>query len=385
MYVKIMEKDYYSDTVGLKPKWTVEKYSKKFIADKEYWDYLSKKRKNYLIKELKYNLKRTKYKYYLFIKYHEKTLTVKNYQSLKKIEKLRKELLFKNYNFKKGKVETKGIVIKECIKHINIKRENPVVTQEKERERLLHHTYISNIIHKFSLNNYYILNLGLKELTFNKLYYQPFIDKKSINKYIIEEKRAMFYKNIKERITFKEDLILYKAIKEKMKKIKIVKNTNKHQVDYSNTNKKLYEKIFSYLKIEKGKKKINNLFKFFKIKEKRDNKSVNKFLKNIRNDIRIKGKINILSSFHDSNDNIKNNENFSKIKKKLFFAFSTYIEKEKLEKIDNKVLFNTVNKYNEEKTKANWKNEFRDVLILKEKKENMKIGGGPDLSRRQKK
>ncbi len=44
-----------------------------------------------------------------------------------------------------------------------------VVTQEKEKERALHRTVISSILYKFSLNNYYRLNLLLKDLTFNQL------------------------------------------------------------------------------------------------------------------------------------------------------------------------------------------------------------------------
>ncbi len=60
--------------------------------------------------------------------------------------------------------------------------------RKKEKERALHRTVISSILYKFSLNNYYRLNLLLKDLTFNQLYYQPFIDKKSIQKHVLEEK-----------------------------------------------------------------------------------------------------------------------------------------------------------------------------------------------------
>jgi hypothetical protein len=53
--------------------------------------------------------------------------------------------------------------------------------------------------------------------------------------------------------------------------------------------------------------------------------------------------------------------------------------------MDNQLLYNTVKKYNEEKTKIGWKNEFSDSLILKEKKENLTMLDSPDLSRRNKK
>jgi hypothetical protein len=56
-----------------------------------------------------------------------------------------------------------------------------------------------------------------------------------------------------------------------------------------------------------------------------------------------------------------------------------------LEKMDNQLLYNTVKKYNEEKTKSGWKHEFTDHYILKENKENLKFSDSPDLSRRNKK
>jgi hypothetical protein len=56
-----------------------------------------------------------------------------------------------------------------------------------------------------------------------------------------------------------------------------------------------------------------------------------------------------------------------------------------MEKFDNKLLFNTVKKYNEEKTKSNWKSEFNKSFILKEKKGNLKPSDSPDLSRRNRK
>jgi hypothetical protein len=53
--------------------------------------------------------------------------------------------------------------------------------------------------------------------------------------------------------------------------------------------------------------------------------------------------------------------------------------------MDYKVLFNTVKKYNEGENKTNWKNEFSDFFILKEKKGKLKMPEGPNLSNRNKK
>jgi len=74
-----------------------------------------------------------------------------------------------------------------------------------------------------------------------------------------------------------------------------------------------------------------------------------------------------------------------KEKKNICKSFPTYIEKDQLEKMDYKILFNTVKTYNEEKTKASWKNEFSDFFLLKEKKEKLKVPEGPNLSNRNKK
>src|ERR1700761_9386216 len=99
------------------------------------------------MKELKYKIKRTKRKYYLYTKYYERVLNVKNDQAYKKIEKLRKEIfILKNKN--------NSINTKDYTPRVNIKNENPVVTQEKEKERLLHRTVVSNIIHEFCIKNY---------------------------------------------------------------------------------------------------------------------------------------------------------------------------------------------------------------------------------------
>jgi len=79
-----MEKDFYSDTVGLKPIWVGEKLNKQEVIDSTFWDVLCKKKKYYFFKELKYKFKRTQYKYYLYSKYIDKVVDVKTDQVSKK-------------------------------------------------------------------------------------------------------------------------------------------------------------------------------------------------------------------------------------------------------------------------------------------------------------
>lgn len=275
MYSKIMEKDFYSDTVGLKPIWVGEKLNKKDTADSKLWDFLCKKKKYYLLKELKYKWKRIKYKYYLYNKYSEKVIDVKTDQVSKKIEKLRKFFFFKNVNMTKNKF----LIIKEYSPKIDTTNENPVITQEKEKERLLHRTIISNIIHKFSLNNYYRLNFLLNDLTLKSLYFQSFFDKKGSEKYSIEYKRNSLYTYIKESISLKDELKMFKFIINKIRENELsIKNEFIINVYKKyNENKFFFEKLFKYLIIKEEKKnKDDNEFN----KKKRMILLLKNFLKN---------------------------------------------------------------------------------------------------------
>ena len=121
-----------------------------------------------------------------------------------------------------------------------------------------------------------------------------------------------------------------------------------------------------------------------KINKKKEKLNIKKFLKDSTNNIKIKSDTNKLLYFKESKLNIINKDKLQ-IKKKPFCSFPEYVEKKDLEKMDNQLLYNTVKKYNEEKTKSGWKNEFTDHYILKENKENLKFSDSPDLSRRNKK
>jgi len=56
-YDKIMEKDYYSETVGLKPIWVGKKINEDLIIEKKIWENFDKKPKKKLIDELFFKLK----------------------------------------------------------------------------------------------------------------------------------------------------------------------------------------------------------------------------------------------------------------------------------------------------------------------------------------
>jgi hypothetical protein len=85
-----------------------------------------------------------------------------------------------------------------------------------------------------------------------------------------------------------------------------------------------------------------------------------------------------------SKNNILNNDKIEESKQNKYNIISVYVNKEKMERLDNKLLYNTVKKYNEDDAKKNLKDEFKDVFIIK-RKGKLIISDGPDLSRRNKK
>ena len=143
--------------------------------------------------------------------------------------------------------------------------------------------------------------------------------------------------------------------------------------------------------IEKKIKKMSiYLLKVLNIKDikflkKKEKLSIKKFLRNTIDNINLKDKMNKLYYFNESKKFILNKDKIEIMKKNSFFSFSKYVERNELEKFDNKLLYNTIKKYNEEKTKVSWKNEFSENFILKEKKNKLTISDSPDLSRRNKK
>jgi hypothetical protein len=148
---------------------------------------------------------------------------------------------------------------------------------------------------------------------------------------------------------------LFKLIINKIKKNELFIKNLKNELlipayKKYNENKFFLENLFKYLIIKEEKKKIIN--KFFKFNKEKDDSNIKNFFKKLKKNISYKNKINKLFYFKNAKNSIIENEKL-KEKKNICCTFPTYIEKDELEKIDYKVLFNTVKKYNEEETKAN--------------------------------
>jgi hypothetical protein len=203
------------------------------------------------------------------------------------------------------------------------------------------------------LNNYYRLNFLLNELTLKSLYFQPFLDKESIKKHLIVEKRKYLHLHFEEHLSLKEELKLFEFLINKIKgnKLFIKDLKNEFIIPFYkkyNENKILLENLFKYLIIKEEDKK-KKLKMFNKIK---DDSNVKIFLKKLKKDISYKEKINKLFFLYNSKNSIIANDKL-KEKKNICSTFPTYIEKNELEKMDYKVLFNTVKKYNEGENKTN--------------------------------
>lgn len=377
---KIMETDYYSETVGLKPIWVGKKINEDLIIEKKIWENFDKKPKKKLIDEFFFKLKIIKKKYYLYIKHIKKVFKYKHNRSLIELKELKKEMNNKEYK------PYNNLIINEYTPKVNTKNENPVVTIEKERERTLHQTILFGKIFKFSINNYYDLNLYLNDLTYQKLYHQPFMDNKMTNKQILDEKKGHLYIYIKEKIIIKEELNMFNAILKKMQKNEdLLKNILvEEELIYKKDNFLLY-KLLDYILISKKDnfliKKIlikfnidENQKKKFEIKGKMN---MQKFLIKTKQDLQLDKRFNKLDLLNKSTINILNNDKLNEIKQKY-----NYIERKKIENTDNQILFNTVKKYNEGKT--NFLNEFSDTYISRDNKVDWDITNGPDLSRRNK-
>lgn len=234
---------------------------------------------------------------------------------------------------------------------------------------MLHRTLVTNKMLNFSIKNYYNLNEKLKLLTFDKLYYQPFFDKKGLEKHLTNEKRGYLYSLVKNRINAKDDIFMYKEIIIEIKKNKVLLKKIKVYsllLDYKDTkNFFFFKDLLSYLKIKNEnvvkKKDLLDIKKTFKksffndinFSKKKEKLNMKLFLKKTKNDIKLKKKLNQLTFFFNSKKNIINYDKINDSKKKTYNNLtSNYIEKSEAEKFDNKLLFNTVKKYNEEKTKS---------------------------------
>jgi hypothetical protein len=374
MYEKSTEKDYFSKMVGLKPIWLGNKLVKEELIEKKKWDYLYNKKKKFMIKELKFNIKKKEKKIYLYYKYFFKVL-----------ESKKKTLNFLKKHYIKKKIIDKDFAIKrkEFTWRPIIKNENPVVEQEKRKERELHRIVLSNKIFKFSLKNYYMLNAVLKNYTLNKLYYHSFLEKKDYVKYLKNQKKKHLHNSFKDRLYMKEEFNLYKLIKNK---IKINKNflMKKHIKDIKNNDGISTKKFLNYIVNEEVKERYNLKnyiikklkFKDKKIIKRKERFNMNVFLKKTNNEIDFKRKTNIFSFFFESKKHIINNDALKDKNMGPSNLASNYVNRSELERFDNKLIFNAVNKYNEEdetKIKKGYKSEFNNVYVKKEKKGKLNI------------
>ena len=130
-------------------------------------------------------------------------------------------------------------------------------------------------------------------------------------------------------------------------------------------------------------KKIKYYDKIFYKQKKKLNMKI--FLGKVLNDLKMKKNINQINFFLDSKKNIINKDKIKEVKNLSSNLTYSYVEKSEIERFDNKMLFNTVKKYNDEKESSNWNSEFNKSFILKEKKEGLKSFDSPDLSRRNRK
>jgi len=378
-YDKIMEKDYYSETVGLKPIWVGKKINEDLIFEKKIWENLDKKSKKKLIDEFNFKLKIMKKKYYLYTKYIKKVLKVKTTNSLLKIEEMKKEMRNNNRHYP-------IIDIKEYTPKINTKNENPVVTLEKERERALHQTILFGKIFKFSINNYYDLNLYLNDLTFHQLYYQPFMDSSLIKKQAIDDKRIFILVYLKDKVIIKEELKLFNSILTKIEKNENLLDSIGVEPLETKKDNFLLHKLLDYIIIyKKDNFYFKKLLMIFNIDENQKKKmeikgkmNMKKFLIETKNDLQLAKKFNKFDLLNKSTITILNKDKLDEIKQKYNF-----VEKKKIENTDNQILFNTVKKYNE--GKSTFIKEFSDTYVPVDNKDDWVIKNGPDLSRRNKK
>jgi len=179
----------------------------------------------------------------------------------------------------------------------------------------------------------------------------------------------------------KDDFNFYKKV---MNKIKINKKfLMKKNIKYNNNNDELsVNKLLNYVMNEEKKDSSNlknYIIKIFKFKNKKMIKrkekfNMNVFLKKTNNEMDFKKKTNIFSFFFNSKKYIINNDVLKEKDKGPSTLSSNYVNRSKLERFDNKLIFNAVNKYNEEneaKIKKGFKSEFSNVYVKKEKKGNL--------------
>lgn len=188
------------------------------------------------------------------------------------------------------------------------------------------------------------MNLLLRDLTFEKLYYQPFMDSSLVKKQLMEEKKELILMHIKEKIKKNEEFKILQKIKKNEKEFKnLIKDSN-------NDVKKgrfFTFKLQDYILVlhEKKNNILEKIMNKFNIKDglhgKKEETSLSKLLKKMEKKFKITKKFDKLNFLNRSTQNILDNDKLEEVKHK-----SSYIEKKQVEDIDNKLLLQVVKKYN---------------------------------------
>jgi hypothetical protein len=229
-------------------------------------------------------------------------------------------------------------------------------------ESLSHKNVISKKYFIFSLSNYYKFNKLLDQLTIKKeVYKQAFAHKyKKLTPFMLKKKSIYMYIYkpfiVKEVISF-FDKMLYKI---KKNKINIKNLNNKDPIKVESF---VLKKIYNYLIAKKDTGKYK--FKVHKII---------KALKRVDSKINLKENTKKMDFYKKSNKKVLNNDRLINTKGNTLLVFPEYVQREKMEKLDNKLLLKTLEKYEKEKNFVNKKHKKRESSLILKKKEKTGFG-----------
>lgn len=296
------------------------------------------------------------------------------------------ELYFKNLNYFASKYVLDLINLKKSIfvknkvyfkndykkdlRYWNFKKKQTGISFEKEIEYYSQKTIINKDYLPYSFYNYYKLNNLLEYLTIKKgVFNESFFDKRIEDAYKQKYKKNIFFTFLKQTFKFKDTVDLLKNVLYKIKKNKQNMLNKRTEIRYS----PFFYKFFDYLLIKENT---------YKKKEYTIIVILNKINKKISNERNFE-KVDFVKTYNKAL--LKHERNIT-LKGTTILKFPEYIKRDDLEKNDNKLLLNTVNKYQKEKVhiKHKWRaGERTSTLVLKKnQKTDLVVNPGPDLSRR---
>jgi hypothetical protein len=283
-------------------------------------------------------------KIYLIFKYKEKVLKVQKKIMDKKLNISKILMVEKNTGKGKDTVLKSDLAInvpeiKEYTPLVDTTKENPLLTKEKERERLLHQIILLNNMLNLSIDNYYELNSLLRAFILEDVYNHTYLYTISEKESMINLKKEALLNLWSESIRIKEDLASLDEIYNEInlaKKSAFIKNKEQEP---------LFEYIFDiFLKKNKQEFTVNDIEILLGNKEqnldvllKEENtnlkmksdlvvKPIIGFLNMIKKIIEEKKILDNLSFFESSKKTIINRESI-----KDFKQTAVYIEKQDLE------------------------------------------------------